>query len=180
MLVGILGGSFDPAHSGHVAISMQAIRRLNLHEIWWVIAKQNPLKDKPQYSIEERLALARQKVTRFRRIKVRTATQIYTLKELEYLKCKYSSYKLVWIMGLDCLRHLHKWYRFEELNNIVPMVIFNRGDLLHKAMRSCFILRFFRGYINNTLLKRRFYIMATKAEPGSSTLIRESQHCNKM
>ncbi|MHA7873524.1 MAG: nicotinate-nucleotide adenylyltransferase, partial [Hyphococcus sp.] len=111
--IGLLGGSFNPAHDGHREISLEALRKLGLDAVWWLVTPGNPLKDAAEYApFEERLRLARQTadhcdivVSDFER---RHGLQ-YTVDTLERLQLLHPSIQFVWIMGADSLESFHRW-----------------------------------------------------------------------
>lgn len=128
--VGLLGGSFNPAHKGHLHISLIALRRLGLREVWWLVSPQNPLK--PAHgmaSLDQRRATA-EAVARHRRIRVtdietRLGTR-YTADTLPALKRRFPGVRFVWLMGADNLGQISAWQRWPEIFHTVPVAIFDR------------------------------------------------------
>ena len=182
MRIGLLGGSFDPAHSGHVAISLQAIKKLNLQQVWWLITKQNPLKKQSFHSMKKRLELANTQTSRFRIIKIFAGTDFTSYNELKYIKRKYPDHHFVWIMGMDCVINFHDWYKFKEINRLIPIVIFNREKLMLKAMRSLFAIYFSKNYVdinNFSLSPGKFCVINTKIVDNSSSKIRKKYFNSK-
>ena len=117
--VGLLGGSFNPAHMGHRHISILALRRLQLDQIWWLVSPQNPLKAvKEMAPYTERLASAR-KVSGDRRIHACEAeAQMetrYTIDTLRSLKVHHPHHRFVWIMGANNLIQITKWRHWIEI-----------------------------------------------------------------
>ena len=174
MKVGILGGSFDPVHFGHVHISLQAIKRLGLQQVWWVMTKQNPLKKIAHYSINERLKIAAHKIKQYRKIKVIFTKEEGTYNELKFLKGKYPSYKFIWIMGIDNVTNFHRWHKWQYINDLVPFVIFNRNQCIYQAMKSHFIIRFIQNHcdIYSLSYEKQFTIMRGCNCFISSTMVR--------
>jgi nicotinate-nucleotide adenylyltransferase len=129
--VGLLGGSFNPAHGGHLHISREALKRLKLDEVWWLVSPQNPLKPSAGMGpLEDRLAAARAVVTRHPRIKVtdieaRLGT-IYTADTLAALKRRFPKIRFVWLMGADNLSQISRWERWENIFELVPIAVFAR------------------------------------------------------
>src|SRR5690606_11938387 len=111
--IGLLGGSFDPAHEGHVEISETAIRRLDLARVWWLVSPGNPLKTAGAAApLDERIAAARRLVGS-RRITVtgfeRALGDPYTVATLSFLRRRRPRARFVWLMGADCLAEFHRW-----------------------------------------------------------------------
>ncbi len=128
--IGILGGSFNPAHEGHLSISKIALQRLNLDEVWWIISPRNPLKKYDiLYDFEERVSSA-EKVIDTNHIsisKLEKDAQIkYTIGTVEYLNTRYFGTKFVWIMGADNLKDFHRWREWDKLALTVPIAIIDR------------------------------------------------------
>ena len=130
--VGLLGGSFNPAHEGHREISLAALTRLRLDSIWWLVSPGNPLKDAAEYApYEDRLRLAR-KVSNDPRIIVsnfeeRKGLQ-YTVDTVETLRSLWPQIDFVWLMGADCLAGFHRWRDWKKIAGMVPVAVFNRPE----------------------------------------------------
>lgn len=128
--IGILGGSFNPAHAGHLHISREAIKRLRLDEVWWLVSPQNPLKPAAgMASLEKRLARARD-AAQDRRIRVldieaRLGAR-YTIDTLESLQSLFPQARFVWLMGADNLASFARWRRWPDILKAVPVAIFDR------------------------------------------------------
>ena len=135
--VGLLGGSFNPAHVGHRHISLLALKQLQLDQIWWLVSPQNPLKPHSgMLPFKERQASA-QIIARHPRIRV-TDLEIrlgtcYTIDTLERLHCRWPNYRFVWLMGADNLIQLPRWRRWREIVQIIPIAIFNRDQAGHRS-----------------------------------------------
>ncbi len=138
MLIGILGGSFNPAHSGHLYISLEAMKRLGLRQIWWVVSPQNPLKPKEGMApFLERLQGAK-KIAKHPKIQVLDIEKkfgtSYTYDTLRRLKAQYPRHQFVLIMGADNFAELPKWRRWHEIFRLVPIAIFNRDAFFPPIM----------------------------------------------
>ena len=111
--IGILGGSFDPAHKGHIKISKEAKKRFNLKNIFWVVTKKNPFKKKSFYSLSRRITLAKKLSIKNKFIKVifveNKCKSNRTHKYINYLSKKYINNDFYFIMGADNLINFHKW-----------------------------------------------------------------------
>ena len=138
--IGILGGSFNPAHGGHRHISMEAIRRLRLDQVWWLVSPQNPLKSKRGMApLSARLAHSKQ-VARHPRIEV-TALEVdlgtqYTVDTAETLVKRYPQHDFIWLMGADNLDQLHRWKDWRRLAKTLPIAVMARPDYIGAARRS--------------------------------------------
>jgi len=135
--VGLLGGSFNPAHEGHVHISEVALKRLGLDQIWWLVSPQNPLKSSRHMApLQDRVAQAK-KIVRNPHIKVtdiesKLGTQ-FTANTLTQLTRRYSSARFIWIMGADNLIQLPKWKNWNTIMNTVPVAVIDRPGSVIKA-----------------------------------------------
>ena len=144
--VGLLGGSFNPAHAGHKKISDLALKLLGLDEIWWLVTPQNPLKpENGMAPYAERLAGARQRAGN-RRIKVSDfearSRSHYTSDTLKSLQKRYRNHRFVWIMGADNLIQLPKWHRWTEILRTMPVAVFDRPTYSHRALAGRAAQRF--------------------------------------
>lgn len=129
MTVGLLGGSFDPAHAGHVHITREALRRFGLDRVWWLVSPGNPLKARQPAPMAERLARARA-LMRHPRVEItdleaRLGTR-YTAATIRALQAVYPGVRFVWLMGADNLVQLHRWDRWEEIMRRVPVGVLAR------------------------------------------------------
>ena len=129
--VGLLGGSFNPPHEGHVHISLQAIKRLKLDAVWWLVSPQNPLKSEADTApLPDRLAACRVLV-RHPRIQVSALETMlgtrYTVDTLRQLIQRYPQTRFVWLMGADNLRQFHRWRQWREIAQLVPLIVLARG-----------------------------------------------------
>ena len=142
--IGILGGSFDPAHRGHVKISKESKKRFKLDYIIWAITKKNPLKKKPFFSFELRKKLCSKIIKGHKKIhlkhfenKLKSKNSISLIKFLN----KKKKYKIFFIIGSDNLLNFHKWKRYEDLLKMCKLVVFARKGFDTKAKKSVIIKR---------------------------------------
>lgn len=138
--IGLLGGSFNPAHDGHRHISLVALQRLRLDRIWWLVSPGNPLKFHGELAgIEERVAAAR-RLARHPRIAVTgfeaDLPSPYTADTLDYLLIRLPQVRLVWLMGADNLAQLPRWQRWRHIMESVPVAVFDRPGWRHKALAA--------------------------------------------
>ncbi len=128
--VGLLGGSFNPAHGGHKHISLYALKMLGLDAVWWMVSPQNPLKSKKDMaSLKDRIKSAEIASDHPRIVVTDIETHLhtqYTADTLAKLKYLYPRTKFIWLMGTDNLRQIHKWQRWEEIFNLVPVCVLDR------------------------------------------------------
>ena len=138
--IGILGGTFDPAHIGHVKISSIAKRKYKLEYIIWAVTKKNPLKKKTHYNLKKRILLANLISKNKAFIKVRyyedKIRSNKTYKLIEYLKNKNLEFKLFLIMGADNLINFHKWDRWKEISSNCNILVFDREGYKAKSLKS--------------------------------------------
>jgi nicotinate-nucleotide adenylyltransferase len=130
MRIGLLGGSFNPPHAAHRAISLFAMKRLQLDRVWWLVSPGNPLKDlRNLYDLSERAAAARA-MADHPRIDVTCLETVigtrYTVDTICYLRRRCSRARFVWIMGADNLAQFHKWENWQRIAAEVPFAVIDR------------------------------------------------------
>ena len=139
MRIGLLGGSFDPAHSGHAHITREALKRLGLGRVWWLVSPGNPLKPRGPAPMAARLAAARAVMDHPRVVvsdlEARLGTRL-TADTLGRLQAHYPGVVFVWLMGADNLAGLHRWGRWEEIAARVPLAVFARPGVGMRALSS--------------------------------------------
>ena len=127
--VGLLGGSFDPAHEGHVHITREALKRFGLDRVWWLVSPGNPLKAHGPAPLEARLARARAVMQHPRveitDIEARLGTR-YTAETLAALFALYPRVRFTWLMGADNLADFHRWERWDEIMRSLPVGVIAR------------------------------------------------------
>jgi nicotinate-nucleotide adenylyltransferase len=144
--IGLLGGSFNPAHEGHRYISEEALKRLGLDAVWWLVSPQNPLKPAAgMASLADRLGAARS-VARHPRIRVtdlesRLGTR-YTADTLAALVRRYPAARFAWLMGADNLVQLPAWRHWSSIVNTVVIAVFARSPYDAKALAGPAAYRF--------------------------------------
>lgn len=140
MRVGLLGGSFNPAHDGHRHISLIALKRLQLDRVWWLVSPQNPLKPAAgMASLEDRVQGA-QKIADHPRITVSTIEQRlrtrYTVDTLGALQHHWPGVQFVWLMGADNLAQLPRWRNWNQIMRLMPMAVLDRPGSGIKALHG--------------------------------------------
>ncbi len=143
--MGILGGSFDPAHIGHIKISKIARKKYSLNKIIWAITKKNPFKKKSSKSLKERMDYAKKINIKNKFIKVEffesKINSNKTIDLINYLKKK--NYKnIFFIMGADNLVKFHKWHKWKEISSNCNILVFDRNGYKSKSLKSVAFKKF--------------------------------------
>jgi nicotinate-nucleotide adenylyltransferase len=139
--VGLLGGSFNPAHRGHRRISLAAMRALALDEVWWLVSPGNPLKAgaSDMAPLPARLAsaraMARRAPIRATAIEERLGTR-YTADTLAALRRRYPKVRFVWLMGADNLGQFHRWRDWRGIARTVPIAVIARPSYNERALAA--------------------------------------------
>ena len=152
--IGLFGGSFNPPHEAHRAVSLLAIKKLRLDRLWWLVTPGNPLKDTHALpSLEERIALAqamadhpRIDVTGFEAV---TGTK-YSCDTIAWLLKDAPGTRFVWVMGADNLKDFHHWKNWREIFMMLPIAVVDRGGLSLKAASGPAAISFARARIPET------------------------------
>lgn len=139
--IGLFGGSFNPAHEGHVAMSLYAIKRLHLDQIWWVVSPQNPLKTRDEMqSLATRVARAKVIAAPHKKIIVTDIEDVlqtrFTIDLLRALKRKFPRTNFVWLMGQDNLATIHLWKSWRKIFSEVPIAVFLRSGYSDPRVRG--------------------------------------------
>ena len=137
--IGLLGGSFDPPHKGHLYISLEAKKILKLDEIWWLVTPQNPLKINQPASYSERVKnckiLTKNKPIKIKEIEKKINSQ-FSYQTIKYLNNHYKYIKFFWLMGADNLINFHQWQNAHRIFNEIPIVVFRRYGYNQQALKS--------------------------------------------
>ncbi len=170
--IGILGGSFDPAHRGHLTISKIAIKKVKLKKIYWVVTKKNPFKNNTYFTLEERMTQARKVTKNVKKIQVLYLDEIVKSSRMidiinfMFKKKKYKNLYL--IVGSDILLKFHKWKSWKKIVNLTKFIVFSRRGYDKKSKESA-VAKFLNKnkitYIKNkpiqissTFLRKKFKI----------------------
>ena len=136
--IGILGGTFDPPHKGHLYISKIALKKLKLDKLMWIVTKKNPLKQKPYLSSKVRISLSTKMTKNEKKIFVRyfddKIKSINTFSLLKYIKKKNQKAKLFFLIGADNLAKFHKWNNWKKIPKLAKIVIFPRQNYSIKSL----------------------------------------------
>ncbi len=184
--VGILGGSFKPAHAGHLEISRTALRRLGLDEVWWLVSPQNPLKPaEGMAALDERVRAART-LARDRRIRVTAIEQElrtrYTADTLAALRRRFPRTRFVWLMGADNLTDIARWERWSEIFHSMPVAVLARPSYSLKSLAAKAARRFGRFRLPERAARRlaerrppAWAFVVGRLSPVSATAIRRAR-----
>ncbi|QJP15946.1 nicotinate-nucleotide adenylyltransferase [Starkeya sp. ORNL1] len=140
MRIGLYGGSFNPAHAAHRAASLLALKRLRLDRVWWLVSPGNPLKDNHALpSLNERLAKAR--AVSHHPLLVPTGLEAglgtrYSYDTVAALVRRYPAVRFVWLMGADNLASFHRWQRWRDIADLVPIAVIDRMGETFPAMSA--------------------------------------------
>lgn len=164
--IGLLGGSFNPAHAGHRHISLEALKRLRLDEIWWLVSPQNPLKassDMAAYATRQEAAQATAHHARIKVLDIEAREQLYyTVDTLAYLQQQFPQTQFVWLMGADNLAGFHRWRAWRAIAQAVPIAVLDRAPYGLQALRQ----RFARTFACARLDERDAAQLAEKPAPA--------------
>ena len=167
--IGILGGSFDPAHKGHLLISKIALRKIKLKKIYWVVARKNPFKKKPLYSLKKRLLLAKKITKNTKKIKILYLDEIIkssrSIEVVKYILKKYKAKDIYFIVGSDILLELHKWKSWKRIVKLTKLIVFSRKGYDRNRVNSVVA-----KYLKNKKIK---YIKNKRINISSSSLRRK-------
>tara|TARA_B100000767_G_scaffold96911_1_gene93017 strand:- start:746 stop:1288 length:543 start_codon:yes stop_codon:yes gene_type:complete len=138
--IGILGGSFDPVHKGHLTISKIAFQKVKLEKIFWLITKKNPFKKKAYYSLENRVKLAKKASENLKKIEVlyldKKAKSSKSINLINYFIKKKGFNNIYFIIGSDILTELHKWKSWKKLVKLSKLIVFSRKGYDMKGKKS--------------------------------------------
>ena len=145
--IGILGGSFDPAHKGHLTISKEAIKRFKLRNVIWAITKKNPFKKKAQTDLNNRIRYCKKIIRSNKFIKVKFYENIInsnkTFDLINHIS-KNKKNKIYFIMGADNLIKFHKWYKWKLISQKCKIIVFDRHGYKKKSLNSSTYKRLIR------------------------------------
>ena len=138
--IGILGGSFDPAHKGHLKISIEAKKKVKISKIIWAITKKNPFKSKNHFSLMKRIALSKKITKNYNFISIKfyedKIKSNKTIDLINYLKKKNSKFEIFFLMGADNLINFHKWYKWEVISSKCNILVFDRNKYKTQSLKS--------------------------------------------
>ena len=183
--IGLLGGSFNPAHGGHRRISLFALEALGLDEVWWLVSPGNPLKPKAGMApLAARLGSARRQARRARIVPTAIERELgtrFTVDTLAKLQSRYPKHRFVWLMGSDNLAQFDRWKAWQKIARTMPIAVIARpgyegaaraslaGAWLGRYRRSAASLKHRAGWSAPALIHLRF-----DPDPRSATAIRRA------
>tara|TARA_Y100001970_G_C14076954_1_gene772545 strand:+ start:131 stop:667 length:537 start_codon:yes stop_codon:yes gene_type:complete len=138
--IGILGGTFDPPHKGHLAISEFSIKKLKLHYVIWAITMRNPFKKKPLLSLNKRVLLSKKITRSYKKIRIKSYDRIIksseTINLLNYLKKKERNTRYFFLMGADNLINFHRWKNWKKIAENCQITVYPRKGYVTKSLNS--------------------------------------------
>ena len=138
--IGVLGGTFDPAHKGHLAISRIAKKKIKLKYIIWSITRKNPFKKRSKINVEERIEISKKITKKDRFIKIEFLEHKINSKKtidlIRFLKKINTTLNIFFIMGADNLIKFHKWNKWKEIVKLVKILVFDRQGYKSKSLNS--------------------------------------------
>ena len=165
--IGLLGGSFDPAHKGHLGISKIAIKKLKLKKIYWIVTKKNPLKNEAFYSLDERIKYSKKVAKDQKKIKTIYLDNIIKssriIDVINYFIKKKKIKNIFFIIGSDNLIQFHRWKSWKKIIKLVKLIVFSRRGYDRKGMKSIVAKNF----------KNRIIFIKNKPISISSTQLRK-------
>lgn len=183
MRIGLLGGSFNPAHEAHRRISLAGLKRLGLDQVWWLVSPGNPLKQERKTPALAKRVAAATEAARHPKITVTgfegARPSAYTVDTIGFLKRRYPSVNFVWLMGADNLADFHRWRSFEEIFRLVPIAVFDRPGFRLRARASRAAHRFAFAHVDESdarglaaLVPPAWTMLTLPLSPLSSTRLR--------
>ena len=184
--VGLLGGSFNPPHQGHLHITIEAIKKLGLDEVWWLVSPLNPFKKNKKIPpvdirVDEALNIINNPKIKVTDIETKLGTFL-TADTLQKLSRLFPNVNFVWIIGDDLADELSKWYNWKKIFALVPIAVFSRKDYPWKTIKK----KAFKTFEKNQVFGNNIRNLAKKKKPAwayvrirpnqmSSTLIRNTK-----
>ena len=162
--IGVLGGTFDPPHIGHLKISNICLKKLKLKKVLWAITKKSPLKKSSFFSLKQRIKMSKDLTKKEKKIKVffieNRLNSNKTINLVRYLKKRHDVH---FIIGSDNLVNFHKWHKFQDILKTCKLVVLSRKGFDKKAKKSVIMsnlksknIKFFKNYkvdISSTKLR---------------------------
>ena len=168
--IGILGGSFDPVHKGHLQISKIAIKKIKLKKVYWVVTKKNPFKKRPFFSLKQRLTKIKKLVGKSKIIEILYLEGIIrssrSIDVVKYILKKKKPKNLYFIIGSDILSELHKWKSWKKIVKLTKLVVFSRIGY-DKTRKGSTVVKY--------LKKKNIIFIKNKPIQISSTFLRKKK-----
>ena len=138
--IGILGGSFDPAHKGHIKISIEAKKQFKIDKIIWAITKKNPFKSKSFFELKKRIAYSKKITKKYNFISVKyyedKIKSNKTINLINYIIRKNNRSEIFFLMGADNLISFHKWHKWKIISSKCDILVFDRTKYKSKSLKS--------------------------------------------
>lgn len=190
--IGLFGGSFNPAHAGHVHLTREALRVLGLDQVWWLVSPQNPLKssaDMGAFATRFLGAAAAIRAAGLSRRAVACDLEARlgiarTAQTLGTLRRRYPRLAFVWLMGADNLAQIARWWRWTEIFKAVRVAVFDRSPYSYKALTGRAALRFAGARVPAKALWRReppaWSYVAMRRHPASASALRAAAKAKRI
>ena len=160
--IGLVGGTFDPAHKGHIAITKIAIKKLNLSKVLWIVTKKNPFKDNPYYSLSQRLKKAKEITRGIKKIQVihldKRVNSSRSINIINYLVNRKKLKNIYFIIGADNLINFHKWKDWKRIVKLTKLIVFSRKGYDRKGSKST-VTKYYKNKI--TFIKNRPIVISS-------------------
>ena len=160
--IGLLGGTFDPAHKGHLAITKIAIKKLKLSRVLWVITKKNPFKDNPYFSLYQRLKKAKELTKGIKKIQVihldKRVNSSRSINIINYFFNRKKLKNIYFIIGSDNLINFHRWKDWKKIVKLTKLIVFSRKGYDRKGSKST-VTKYYKNKI--TFIKNRPIIISS-------------------
>ena len=160
--IGLVGGTFDPAHKGHIAITKIAIKKLNLSKLLWIVTKKNPFKDNPYYSLSQRLKKAKELTKGIKKIQVihldKRVNSSRSINIINYLVKRKKLKNIYFIIGADNLINFHKWKDWKRIVKLTKLIVFSRKGYDRKGSKST-VTKYYKNKI--TFIKNKPIVISS-------------------
>ena len=160
--IGLVGGTFDPAHKGHIAITKIAIKKFKLSKVLWVVTKKNPFKNNPYYSLSQRLKKAKEITKDIKKIQVihldKRVNSSRSINIINYLVNRKKLKNIYFIIGADNLINFHKWKDWKRIVKLTKLIVFSRKGYDRKGSKST-VTKYYKNKI--TFIKNRPIIISS-------------------
>ena len=160
--IGLVGGTFDPAHKGHIAITKIAIKKLKLSKVLWIVTKKNPFKDNPYYSLSQRLKKAKKLTKGIKKIQVihldKRVNSSRSINIINYLVIRKKLKNIYFIIGADNLINFHKWKNWKRIVKLTKLIVFSRKGYDRKGSKST-VTKYYKNKI--TFIKNRPIVISS-------------------
>ena len=160
--IGLVGGTFDPAHKGHIAITKIAIKKFKLSKVLWVVTKKNPFKNNPYYSLSQRLKKAKEITKDIKKIQVihldKRVNSSRSINIINYLVNRKKLKNIYFIIGADNLINFHKWKDWKRIVKLTKLIVFSRKGYDRKGGKST-VVKYYKNKI--TFIKNKPIIISS-------------------